>query len=338
MILNLFPSASAFRQPPRRFLPPCALLAAALIACSSQVSHAITIGDLIGNDLTANSLPDSLQLSVSSKQDHVQTAASASGTSTPASSVSLNPAVSTNLTGTPPPSGETAGDAARDAVNNTLLQESQLIENEATQRATGNLSLTDGTIVYSGLQDIVIPTNFDGIYLDIDGGNGLDSHPVTSTAEFAGWDLNLFFGGFGIAASPDFQPARGDTGNETAVAMLEFGQTVDSSLFYSTGYTGSSDHLGAPGNFQDGVPGYLGFKFTPNDGGPALYGWMRLTLTVNTPGAIIHEWAWNTTGAPIIVGTTAIPEPDTAIFLTGLLAATMLRRHRDQGLTQATPC
>jgi hypothetical protein len=46
-------------------------------------------------------------------------------------------------------------------------------------------------IIYSGLQNIAIPTTFDGIYLDVDTG-------ATSTSTIGGWDVNFFFGGIGI--------------------------------------------------------------------------------------------------------------------------------------------
>jgi len=48
-------------------------------------------------------------------------------------------------------------------------------------------------VIYSGVQDIPIPTDFAGVYLDPDTGA-------------TGWDINPFFGGVGIANSAAFQP------------------------------------------------------------------------------------------------------------------------------------
>ncbi|WP_461785708.1 hypothetical protein [Prosthecobacter sp.] len=101
-------------------------------------------------------------------------------------------------------------------------------------------------IIYSGLQNIAIPTTFDGIYLDIDTG-------ATSTSSTGGWDVNFFFGGIGIGGSAAFQPARRVTGNlDTSmdtIRLFDLYDHIDDTLAFSIGETGSSDHLGAPGNF-----------------------------------------------------------------------------------------
>ncbi|MES2709913.1 MAG: hypothetical protein V4726_25170 [Verrucomicrobiota bacterium] len=182
-------------------------------------------------------------------------------------------------------------------------------------------------IVYSGGREISIPADFDGVYLDIDGGGDSQPNPVTGSAPFTGWDVNFFFGGLGIAGSPAFQPAREDSGNESTVLVLALDDPVDSGLAYSTGSTGSDDHLGGAGHFQEGVPGYLGFRFQTNDSTGPFYGWMRVTLTANTAGAVIHDWAWDNTGAAIPAGALPVPEP---LFpLPALFLATILfRRHR----------
>ena len=159
-------------------------------------------------------------------------------------------------------------------------------------------------VIYSGLQNIPIPTTFDGVYVDIDNGS-------TSTSTIIGWDVNIFFGGVGLGGSTDFQPARIGTGNMDTVLKYALNDVIDGSLLYSSGETGSSDHLGMAGNFQDGVEGYLGFQFTKNDSSGPYYGWMRLTLTANTPGGVISDWAWDDSGAGILAGS-LVPEPGRA--------------------------
>ena len=173
----------------------------------------------------------------------------------------------------------------------------------------------NAAVIYSGPQNIPIPTTFDGIYLDLDTG-------TTSTSVITGWDVNFFFGGLGIGGSAAFQPARIGTGNMDTVLRFDLYDLIDDTLHYSMGETGSSDHLDAPGNFQDGTEGYLGFRFTKNDLSGPFYGYMRLTLTANTPGALIHDWAWDDTG-----GFLTIPEPDRALLIiTGILTMSMRRR------------
>jgi hypothetical protein len=174
-------------------------------------------------------------------------------------------------------------------------------------------------IVNSGLQDITIPNDFAGVYLDIDTG-------LTNTAEFAGWDINVFFGGVGIGGSPDFQPCRVGVESTDTILCLNSGDVVDGSRLYATGYNGSQDHLGAPGNFQDGQKGFLGFSFMKNGGTGPYYGWMSLTLTANTPGGVIHEWAWENTGAAITVPT-AVPEPGSALLI-ACAGGLLLKRKR----------
>lgn len=175
-------------------------------------------------------------------------------------------------------------------------------------------------IIYSGLQHIPIPTDFDGVYLDIDTG-------AHSSSTILGWDVNLFFGGLGLGGNTPFQPARVGTGNMDTVLRYALNDYIDGSLLYSTGETGSSDHLGAPGNFQDGVEGYLGFKFSTNSNSGPYYGWMRLTLTANTAGAFIHDWAWDTTGAGVFVGV-LVPEPGRTTLVLAAAMIVLFRRRR----------
>lgn len=174
-------------------------------------------------------------------------------------------------------------------------------------------------VVYSGLRNIAIPATPDGVYLDLDTG-GISSTLIT------GWDINIFFGGVAISGSADFQPVRSGTGNEDPVQRLDGGTLIVSTLPYATGENGSSTHLGAPGNFQDGVEGYLGFRFTKNDASGPFYGWMRVTLTANTPGAVIRDWAWESSGSSIAAG--QVPEPSPCALVAGGLALGLLRRVR----------
>src|SRR4051812_16329337 len=139
--------------------------------------------------------------------------------------------------------------------------------------ATGN---TRADTIYSGLKDIPIPNDFDGVYLNIDNG-------ATGSVEITGWDINPFFGGDGVGNSASFQPARTGTGNGDPILALGTGVKVDASFLYAPGPGGSDAHLGAgPGQFVSGQEGYWGFKF-PTDGsaGP-FFGWMRVVFTANT--------------------------------------------------------
>ena len=183
-------------------------------------------------------------------------------------------------------------------------------------------SRSPGAVIYSGLKNIPIPTNFIGVYVDIDNGS------FSSSPSF-GWDVNFFFGGVGFAASTSFQPARGGTGNEGTVYNYALTDGINGSLHYAGAMeTGSGDHLGPGVNqFHNGVEGYLGFKFTKNDNSGPYYGWMRLTLTANTPGGVISDWAWEGAGTAIPVG--SVPEPGSMTLLAlGAMGAVLRRRRR----------
>jgi len=154
--------------------------------------------------------------------------------------------------------------------------------------------------IYSGLDDIAIPTGFTGIYLDIDTG-------ATSSTAFAGWDVNPFFGGVGFGNSAAFQPARTSANNLAAVLNLAPGTIVSSGLSYASGVGGSGnsghEHLGpATNQFQPGSEGYFGFRFTTNGSAGPYFGWMRVVFTANDAGAVVKDWAYDTTAAAISTG------------------------------------
>ncbi len=161
--------------------------------------------------------------------------------------------------------------------------------------------LLSAAVTYSNLQDIAIPTDFSGVFLDLDTGS-------TSTTSFTGWDINPFFGGVGLANSSNFQPARIGTGNLERDLRFDSGNLISNNLNYASGPGGSGDsgseHLGlAADQFQAGNDAYLGFRFYKNDSSGPFYGWMRLTLTANTNGARIRDWAYeNTSGTGAVTG------------------------------------
>lgn len=160
----------------------------------------------------------------------------------------------------------------------------------------GNLPLAPAAVVYSSLRDIGISADFDGVYLDVDTG------AATSGAS-AGWDINPFFGGFGVANSPAFQPVRTGTGNQDALLRLDAGTLVNGSLTLATGFGGSASHLGSgAGQFAAGQEGYIGFQLTANGGAGPYSGWMRVVFTNNTGGAVIKDWAYENSGGAIATG------------------------------------
>lgn len=184
---------------------------------------------------------------------------------------------------------------------------------------------------------IIVPNDFNGVSVDFETG-------ATSNAlgGLTGGDANFFFGGSRVSNDADengsvasWQPVRTGTGNEDAILNLSFGQTIDAGTSsYSTGYGASgltNPHIGVgAGQFSDGGSGYIGFSLVIDDpygpGDATVYGWARVTFQDGTGTGILHEWAYEDTGAAINVG--VVPEPSGAIL--AMIGATLglLRRRR----------
>ena len=154
-------------------------------------------------------------------------------------------------------------------------------------------------IIYSGPMNIPIPQDFAGVFIRL-------TDPAGSVSSSPGWHLNPFFGGLGIANSPDFQPVRVGTGIEDPILALAVGTSIGSSSTFSSGWGGSgaeddSGHLG-PGAFQFTADqtGYMGFRLLRD--GEANYGWIRLNLTANEATGRILDWAYDSTGNSIVSG------------------------------------
>ena len=62
-------------------------------------------------------------------------------------------------------------------------------------------NFANASVVYRGLQNIPIPTDFTGVYVNIDIG-------AAAFGEFTGWEIHPFFGGVASANRSSFQPAR----------------------------------------------------------------------------------------------------------------------------------
>ena len=80
-------------------------------------------------------------------------------------------------------------------------------------------------IIYSGLLDSAIPTDFTGMTVTVGDGT-----------------LNPFFGGVGVANNNFLQPGRVGTGNLDAIVNFGTGTTINSgmTLDAALGYGGSS--------------------------------------------------------------------------------------------------
>jgi hypothetical protein len=166
------------------------------------------------------------------------------------------------------------------------------------------------TLISSGEVDLAIPTDFEGIYIDIDTG-------ANAFTPFTGWDFNPFFGGVEIANSASLQPVRTGTGIFDPIVNLPFDTVVGpETLTFASGFGGSDAHLGPDETqFHASVVGYVGFRFTTNDNAGPYYGWFTVVFTPNTAGGVIESWHYDDTGGPVTV-----PEPGSSAVGAGIAA------------------
>jgi hypothetical protein len=182
---------------------------------------------------------------------------------------------------------------------------------------------TYASLIYSGVQNVAIPLNFEGVYVRLSDSTVSASYPVNWDTE--PW-LNPFFGGVDVGNSPLLRPII--TGSDQIV-NLSLGTVIGSGSNFVAGESGSSTHTGAAANqFHIGTPGIIGFTFKTAVAGPDYYGWLRMTVD-NTGAGSITDWAYNNTaGTPVLAGISAVPEPATVLVGMALCAVGMLRRRR----------
>jgi hypothetical protein len=180
------------------------------------------------------------------------------------------------------------------------------------------------SVFYSGIQNIAITTgNFDGVYVDVTNNNNATNH---ARSPITGWDVNFFMGGVGEYNQANFQPVRASSGDSfSLIQNLSPYTSVSGTSTFATGIGGSdTNHIGFGANqFQPGTEGYLGFKLNTPSGDR--FGWMRVTLTFDDPGAIIHDWAYEDSGDSILAS--SVPEPSRALLL-GIGAGALIFRRR----------
>ncbi len=184
------------------------------------------------------------------------------------------------------------------------------------------ISFTRAGLVYSGIQNVPIPQDLDGVYLRIDTGAITHSYPLDW--DTAPW-INPFFGGVGIATSPLLRPII--TGINQ-IQRLDAGAIVGPGGNFAPGEIGSSTHVGpGAGQFQIGVPGTIGLVFESESNGPSYYGWVGVEIKNTTAGNIL-SWGFNDVSGESV----AVPEVGTVSFgLAAALAVLVSRRRHRQG-------
>lgn len=153
-------------------------------------------------------------------------------------------------------------------------------------------------VVYSGPQDISIG-QFSALDLNLNG----DAYSDLLLKNY------VFGGGNYQGASVNFFPGKlvgfGATGL-SYVSALAAGATIDASTV-GPSFFGSMAYGGANPNaqFVNASNKYLGLSFAAND--LLYYGWVRVSIDNAAGTFIVHDWAYETSGAGITAGTVPAP-------------------------------
>lgn len=186
-----------------------------------------------------------------------------------------------------------------------------------------------GAVIYSGEQNISVPQNLDGIYLNVVTGATSISNTPPGDWTTAPW-INPIFGGVSLGGSELLRMAT--DGSSRAVNQA-IGAIIDSGDTFAIGESGSTTHVGPAGDqFQLNAQGLLGFVMQTTTGGPLRYGWLRIAIN-NTGAGNILDWAYDDSATSIQAGwtgATLVPEPSRVILLLLGLHG-MLQRRRRQG-------
>ena len=94
------------------------------------------------------------------------------------------------------------------------------------------------------------------------------------------------------------------------LVLMAIGETVDGSLAYTSDASLVVAGTPSPG-WSAGATGYAGFSF--DNGGTMNYGWLQIQVGAGLDDFTVLEWAYEDSGAAIVVG--AVPEPSTAILI-----------------------
>lgn len=166
-------------------------------------------------------------------------------------------------------------------------------------------------IIYSGVVNIDIPLNFDGVYLNLV--TGLTGSAASATA---GWDINPY----NTSGLSWFAPSSPSASHGLVRGLGSSATQVDN--LHGSGYaigptgtpgpnfgTGSNQTTGPTAFIFNSTSNLVGLRFFNETTGQVNYGWMRLSLSgaFNQPRAIV-EYAYEDTGGPITPG--AIPDLD----------------------------
>jgi hypothetical protein len=183
----------------------------------------------------------------------------------------------------------------------------------AAGAAAATAASADAGIVYSGAQDIAI-SQFSALNLNLDG----DAYGDVLLK-------NYVFGGNYMGATVNFAPGKLVSFNSgfSYVSALSAGFSIDASSV-GPSFFGSMAYGAANPNaqFNNASNAYLGLSFA--SGANLYYGWVRVSVNQAAGTFIVHDWAYENSGAGIAAG--AVPAPGAlGLFAAGASGLGFLR-------------
>lgn len=192
----------------------------------------------------------------------------------------------------------------------------------------GDASVAQADIVYSGVVNINIPSNIDGVYLNV-----VTGQTGTSGAGVAGWDVNPYSGTtMNFFGSTGGGYVRSGGSSLTLTDNLAPGFLIDANANAGgTWGSGAAESTGSTAFNLNSSDNIVGFRFIhEGNGNQVHYGWMRIALSgtfTDQPRTLVEYAYESNAGVGIQAG--AVPEPTSlSILALGALGLVARRRRR----------
>ncbi len=174
---------------------------------------------------------------------------------------------------------------------------------------------------------LLVPNNFDGVYINVVTG------ATAPSSDAVGWDFNAYSSATNTALSFFSPPAPAGgammrfPGSATVSAgNLPFGSPVDASGTFSSA-TNSIPFGPNPGDWVLNDSNYFGFRFLNEATSQVHFGWGRMEVgAAPTIRSIAELYFEDQPGIAIAVGT--VPEPTGSLLAAGAAGIIALRRRR----------